>query len=1474
MSYYLSDYLDTKVEIGRVNIGLLNQATFNDIIISDQQGKTAVRIDKASARIELLSLLRDTITVSSVNIYGFHGDIYRNTESSDVNIQFIIEKLKGKEKNSTSTTFLVNNIIIGDGEISYNVISSPSVKDHFDKNHILISDINTDIQLNKIQQDSLDIYIKRLYFKDSTNNTKLNLIKTQLTSDPNSFYIHHLNLSIDESTVQSDLIVINKSKQTNKITTIIGNIHHTNIHPEDIKYITPNIKDFIPPFNLSTDFEFFADNQLVLNNFQLNTEKERLTIDGDFQISDYTTSNINLQSKIRNLSISSQLLKQYLSTHYSSESLLQSLSKLGDIKIQGITSYTSQTLKTNSIIESNAGSVSIDAIFSNQNNLKGHISTKSLHISDIMPQSDIHQLIMDMDVNMELSPNNLSGTLKGGISNIIYKEYGLNNININGVFNKNGYKGQLSIHDPQIELEFDGLLEGIEQGLYHLNADVDVHHFQPNTFGMKVTNSNNIYDLTAFADVHGSGVNDLTGLVNIKKLNIHTPETSYTFNDISADIIQNNIQKELKLKSEIANVSIGGMFDFNTIISSLKRIPNAVIPSFIPDAQLTFTKNDNFQFDIQLFDHPFIHTLLPYPYQFTYPLTLNGQVNTLADIYDIHLDAESLTYDNHTIKDLDLSYKGDKDTYSLSTSGIYPNDNKEYHAHLTLNGKSNQFKSHISILVDQEHPISGDVKITGKFNFANEEPLATISIEPSTVSLANRQLNIQSPQIQLYKNYLTIQSLNVENESKYLTINGVLSEDSTKFISADLNGSPIGDIFEIINANVSNIDGYVYGKCNIYNVLSSPKIDANMTIQDLQYKDYVLGNAFITANWDNKEDGIKLHTQIIGDDYKAEDRMALVNGYIYPAKAEIDLHSIFKNIDAIILQKLIGRTFKSITGKVSADVGIYGPFSDIQFMGEGNADAILTLRATNVGYHVDPKDKIRINTNSFTFNHIHISDKNGHINQLNGVVGHRGFRNFSYTFDMDMDDLLLYEESTFNSDKFKGTVYADGKFHLQGSDGHPLYINADIAPSAGSEFCYDAATPDAITGSNFLRFHESTPSDSLLLSLNIDPGQYWSKRDTLIDDNDDISIQKYRGDIFMNINIHMNHNCPVKLKMDNVEDGYITTFGTGVLQASYHNKGSFTLNGTYNIQNGKYKLYLQDIIYRDLVLQEGSQVVFNGNPFDANIHLVCWYTLNSVPLSDLTSVTYTQNNRVKVVCVLDITGKLGNMAFNFDLSLPNVSDETRQIVRSYISTDEEMNKQIIYLLGFGRFFTNEYARTNGEANTNQAVNNLLSSTLSGQLNQMLTNVIGNESKWNFGTGLSTGERGWEDMDVEGNLSGRLLDDRLLINGNFGYRDNSMTNNSSFVGDVDVKWRLTPNGNTYLKAYNLTNDRYFTKSTLNTQGIGATYQKDFETWTDLFRRHKKQLQTEEHTSDTIMQQHTTEDNDSSFIIIRHEPTELR
>ena len=161
--------------------------------------------------------------------------------------------------------------------------------------------------------------------------------------------------------------------------------------------------------------------------------------------------------------------------------------------------------------------------------------------------------------------------------------------------------------------------------------------------------------------------------------------------------------------------------------------------------------------------------------------------------------------------------------------------------------------------------------------------------------------------------------------------------------------------------------------------------------------------------------------------------------------------------------------------------------------------------------------------------------------------------------------------------------------------------------------------------------------------------------------------------------------------------------------------------------------------------------------------------------------------------------------------------------------------QVIYLLGIGRFYAYDYANEY-QAQSSTAVNSLLSSTLSGTLNKALSNIIGSNN-WNFGANLRTGDDGWNDMDVEGTLQGNLLNNRLLINGNFGYRNSTVTT-SSFIGDFDLKYLLTRSGSVALKAYSETNDRYFTKSALTTQGVGVVLKKDFSNVRDLFTRHAK------------------------------------
>jgi hypothetical protein len=206
---------------------------------------------------------------------------------------------------------------------------------------------------------------------------------------------------------------------------------------------------------------------------------------------------------------------------------------------------------------------------------------------------------------------------------------------------------------------------------------------------------------------------------------------------------------------------------------------------------------------------------------------------------------------------------------------------------------------------------------------------------------------------------------------------------------------------------------------------------------------------------------------------------------------------------------------------------------------------------------------------------------------------------------------------------------------------------------------------------------------------------------------------------------------------------------------------------------------------------------------------------------------------------MNILGTAGEPRVEFDLEMPTVNSEEEQMIRSIIASEQELNQQVVYLLGIGRFYTqganNAASQTYGQ--TALAMQSLLSGTVSSQINTLLSQVIKNDD-WNFGANISTGNEGWHNAEYEGLVSGRMLNNRLLINGQFGYRDNATQATPSFIGDFDIRYLLYPNGNLALKVYNQTNDRYFTRSSLNTQGIGLIMKKDFDGLGQLFRHKRK------------------------------------
>jgi hypothetical protein len=132
--------------------------------------------------------------------------------------------------------------------------------------------------------------------------------------------------------------------------------------------------------------------------------------------------------------------------------------------------------------------------------------------------------------------------------------------------------------------------------------------------------------------------------------------------------------------------------------------------------------------------------------------------------------------------------------------------------------------------------------------------------------------------------------------------------------------------------------------------------------------------------------------------------------------------------------------------------------------------------------------------------------------------------------------------------------------------------------------------------------------------------------------------------------------------------------------------------------------------------------------------------------------------------------------------------------------------------------------------------------------------------WNISPKIRSELGDFSDVEVDLFLSSQLLNNRLIFNGNFGYRD-SRYSSTNFIGDFDIEYLLTENGNLRLKGYNHFNDRnYSVRTALTTQGLGLMYKLDFNTWRNLFefaqskpaKEDKKENENDE--SENIKQEH--------------------
>jgi hypothetical protein len=289
--------------------------------------------------------------------------------------------------------------------------------------------------------------------------------------------------------------------------------------------------------------------------------------------------------------------------------------------------------------------------------------------------------------------------------------------------------------------------------------------------------------------------------------------------------------------------------------------------------------------------------------------------------------------------------------------------------------------------------------------------------------------------------------------------------------------------------------------------------------------------------------------------------------------------------------------------------------------------------------------------------------------------------------------------------------------------------------------------------------------------------------------------------------------------------------GDGELNLRFDSRAStpVTVFGEYMIQDGEFHFNLQDIRNIDFNIREGSTLTMRGDPLNTQFNITAFHQTRA----DLAVLHHTfgdvmANSRVRANAILEISGNMEQLDLAPTIEIPDVTNDIQQRVISFMPSEQAKMQQFVYLTAFGTFWPSDGTpNLFGGGGPNIAMQ-LGANVLSRTLDAMFANAIG--TNWRIGTILESQDGTFDNMRMGVDVSGRMLDNRLIVSASASYSDQQVMMQQAFMGEFEVEYVY--NAWLRFRAYSRTNDQMHRRAP-STQGVGAVVTREARTFNNLF-----------------------------------------
>ena len=1393
--------------------------------LNDHHNNKMIRVGDLRVKIDHVSLPKHEIELERVKLDSscFFLEIYPG--DSLLNLDYFLRGLQSDSVASSGTSTPWN---IYCKELTANGLAFGYNDDRYDKlpegidfDHLSFSEVFLNLKYISVIGDSIAATVKQISCKEQSGIELLNLSGDVQVS---SSGIRLKNGLINTNKTILDLDVEFLYNNFDKISDFLdsvrinADIRSSVVTLSDVGYFAPELFKMDDPVMISGlvtgPISDFTARDLIINVGDFTEFNGDVSMKGLPYI-----DSTDIRLDIKKLTTTPEDIAAFnLPLENPNIKLPAPFNQLGLTSITGSYEGYFDDFKTDLQVNSDAGYLKITGSLSDQGGdgqllLDGNIKGYDIQLGRLTGSEDLGAVGFEMGVHGKgPSFEKIAYNLDGWLEDFEFKNHCYQKIIIAGEIEELSFIGRVNILDSLLNLGFNGLVD--------FNGDVPLFDFTLDLEKARFYDLN-LADRSEDMDLQGQFRCNFTGLspdsfigkISVDSLQYFENKTPYLLNHLDLTRIRYPDRPDsIRIRSDYVDADIGGHFTLKELVSSFKSFILGTKEDTASGENTS--KNDQYvAFKIHLKDlGPFTSLFLPF-LEISHGTVISGQFDSEKKLLELDGSTEEILLSGIRLKNMNFSGVTRSGQFDLKV-GV------KQVVFMESDDGTGIDLDNFNILI-----ASGNDSIKYTINWDNNTPsepnhgdidgfvrLKTMkSIEAAIVNgeayLNGNHWKVREKNLfTLDSTSIGIRNFNIAKGDENFILDGKLTNKAGDTLSLYFKNWSLANFNPFLESIPLEMAGITNGRFGIYRNGSVTNIFAGINISDFSFNKVFFGDAEFKTHWLESDQALALDMNIFskgsGDDlYK----IAGVNGLYYPfdKKKNFDFDIVAQNLNIAVLEPLLTSFSSHLEGFATGKLSLHGTNAKPVILGKLKLQrAAMMVDYLNVVYSFS--NEVEFTDNMIRFNELTVFDPNSNTAILSGGIKHNYFKNMSLDLTIKPDHFMAMDLNRYQNEMFYGKAFATGTVKLTGPFEN-IAIDVDAKTEKGTKVSIPINYSVDVSQNDFIVFS--------------------NKADTLPKHNEN---ELQIVGISLNIGMNITNDADIEIFLPG-NIGNIRAKGNGKLRMGIDPYGYLTLTGSYVIHTGQFVFSLEQLVSRRFDILEGSKISWTGDIYNADVNIIARYRLRTTLEGLGISMIDPEASAQKVVVYTDIrmSGNLFNPDLDFGISFPNLQEQTKQAVYGVLDTNDKglMNQQAISLLVLGSFSS---TGTGGTNPVNPAA--IVSSTLSNMLSQI-------SNDFNIGINYVPGDQVTSEQ-LEVALSTQLLNDRLTIDGNIDVSGSnpSSQKTSSIVGDINVEYKLTPDGRFRLKAFNRSNDlTLFNDYAPYTQGVGVFYRKEFNNLEDLFRR---------------------------------------